>query len=428
MIIEDKYRVTKEKSILTIGLFGFGVVGQGLYEVLNNTKSLPARIKTICIKNVEKKRSIESKYFTSDANDILNDPEINIVVELIDDADAAFQFVKKALQNGKQVVTANKKMVAEHFTDLIQLQKEYGQALLYEGACCASIPIIRNLEEYYDNDMLSSIKAIVNGSTNYILTKIFEDGLSFSEALLLARQAGFAEADPRLDTEGHDAANKLSILLAHAFGVCVPPKEILYTGITQIKKQDAQLAAEKNSEIKLIATACKIDGDKLAAFILPQFINKKEELAQVKNEFNGIITESCFADKHFFKGRGAGAYPTAAAVLSDISALRYQYKYEYRKLQQAKEVNFSNDYFLKIYVSAPEVDLIPQAAFETIEEWHNRYNQHWAIGIIHAQKLFEDDWWKQENISLILCENPIIENMDYKKISKKSLALAGVIS
>lgn len=428
MSMEKKFYEADEKPLLTIGLFGFGVVGQGLYEVLNNTKSLPARIKKICIKNADKKRSIDAAYFTSNADDILNDPEINIVVELIDDATAAFQFVKKALQNSKQVVTANKKMVAENFTELIQLQKETGQALLYEAACCASIPIIRNLEEYYDNDMLGSIKAIVNGSTNYILTKIFEEGLSFSEALLLARQAGFAEADPRLDVEGHDAANKLSILLAHAFGACIAPEEILYTGITQIKKHDAQLAAEKNNEIKLIATACKIDGDKLAAFILPQFINKKEELAQVKNEFNGIITESCFADKHFFKGKGAGAYPTAAAVLSDISALRYQYKYEYRKLQQPKEINFSNDYYLKVYVSAPEVDLIPQAEFENIEEWHNGYNQHWAIGIIHAKKLMENDWWKQDNISLILCENPIIENMEYKKLSKKSLALAGVIS
>ena len=428
MSIENKLNPAEEKPLLTIGLIGFGVVGQGLYEVLNNTKSLPARIKKICIKNADKKRSIEASFFTTDADILLNDPEINIVVELIDDAAAAFEFVKKALENGKQVVTANKKMVAEHFTELIELQQQYGQALLYEAACCASIPIIRNLEEYYDNDMLSSIKAIVNGSTNYILTKIFEEGLSFSEALLLARQAGFAEADPRLDVEGHDAANKLSILLAHAFGACVPPQEILYTGITQIKKQDAQLAAEKNCEIKLIATACKIDGDKLAAFILPQFINKKEELAQVKNEFNGIITESCFADKHFFKGKGAGAYPTAAAVLSDISALRYQYKYEYRKLQQPNGLHYSNDFYLRVYVSAPEVNLIPQEEFESIEEWHNGYNQHWAIGTIHAKKLLENKWWQQDQVSLILCENAIIENIEYKKLSKKSLALAGVIS
>lgn len=428
MSIQNNFNAAVEEPYLTIGLFGFGVVGQGLYEVLNTTKSLPARIKKICIKNTAKNRSIDAGYFTGNPNDILNDPEINIVVELIDDAAAAFEFVKKALENGKQVVTANKKMIAENFIALLQLQKKYGSSLLYEAACCASIPIIRNLEEYYDNDMLSSITAIANGSTNFILSKMFEEGLSFRDALVLARQAGFAEADPKLDVEGHDAANKLSILMAHAFGIYTPTKNILYTGITQIKKEDAQFAAEKNCEIKLIATACKIEADKLVAFVLPQFINKREELAQVKNEFNGIITESCFADKHFFKGKGAGAYPTAAAVLSDISALRYKYKYEYRKLQQTKELNFSSDYYLKVYVSAPEVDLIPQAEFELIEEWHNGYHQHWAIGIIHAKKLLQNSWWKQDSVSLILCENPIIKNMDYKKISKKSLLLAGVIS
>jgi homoserine dehydrogenase len=156
---------------LTVGLFGFGCVGYGLYEVLEKTAGLKANIKWICVKDKNKSRQIPMNRFTFDADDILNDDEINTVVELIDDADAAFEIVKAALKKGKAVVTANKKMIADHFTELLQLQKQYDVPLLYEAACCASIPIIRNLEEYYDNDLLESIEGIVNGSTNYILTK-----------------------------------------------------------------------------------------------------------------------------------------------------------------------------------------------------------------------------------------------------------------
>ena len=411
---------------LTIGLFGFGVVGKGLYDVLHSTPALQASIKNICIKNAAKKRSISADHFTTNAQDILNDDSINVVVELIDDADAAYLIVKEALQKGKAVVSANKKMIAAHFEELLQLQFENGAPLLYEGACCASIPIIRNLEEYYDNDLLSSIKGIVNGSTNFILTKIFEEELSFKDALLQAQQLGFAESNPALDIEGHDAANKLSILLAHAFGTINKPEEILYTGITAIKKEDAELAKQKHLQIKLVATAQKINDNKLAAFVLPQFVGADDELANVNNEFNGLITESSFADKHFFKGKGAGAYPTAAAVLSDIAALRYDYKYEYRKFLQQTGIELTNDFYLKVFVSSSDINNINKEEFEWIEEWHNDQNNSWVVGIIHAEKLQQNTWWKENDVSLILTENPIIENVDYRKIGKQSLALAGV--
>ncbi|MCP9751834.1 homoserine dehydrogenase [Ferruginibacter sp. HRS2-29] len=412
---------------LTIGLFGFGVVGKGLYEVLQSTPALQAGIKTICIKNADKKRSIPAEHFTTDPRAILEDEEINVVVELIDDADAAYSIVKEALQKGKAVVSANKKMIAAHFEELLRLQFEHEAAFLYEGSCCASIPIIRNLEEYYDNDLLSSVKGIVNGSTNFILTKIFEEGLSFKDALLQAQQLGFAESNPALDIEGHDAANKLSILLAHGFGTITKPTEILYNGITPIKETDAEVAKQKNLQIKLVATARKINDTQLAAFVLPQFVAADDELANVNNEFNGLITESSFADKHFFKGRGAGAYPTAAAVLSDIAALRYNYKYEYKKYLQQSGISLTNDFYLKVFVSATDINLIEKDEFEWLEEWHNESNNSWVVGIIHAQKLFSGNWWKETGVSLILTENPIVENVDYRKIGKKSLALAGVL-
>ncbi len=412
---------------LTIGLFGYGVVGKGLYDVLHTTPALQTSIKKICIKDPLKKRNLSAGHFTTNGEELLNDPDINVIVELIDDADAAFEIVKTALINGKAVVSANKKMIAANFDTLLQLQFEYGSTLLYEGSCCASIPIIRNLEEYYDNDLLSSVKGIVNGSTNFILSKILNEGLSFKDALLQAQQLGFAESNPALDIQGHDAANKLSILLAHAFGIITLPQNILYSGITAIKESDAHLAKQKNLKIKLVATAMKLDGEKLAAFVLPQFIVADDELANVNNEFNGLITESSFADKHFFKGKGAGAYPTAAAVLSDISALRYDYKYEYKKYLQQSGLSITNDYYLKVFVSANDLNDIVKDDFEWIEEWHNEQSNNWVIGIIHADRLYQGTWWRANEVSLILTENPIIENIDYKKIVKQSLALAGII-
>lgn len=412
---------------LTIGLFGFGVVGRGLYDVLNSTPTLQSVIKKICIKNPDKGRAIRSDFFTTDKNELLDDSNINVIVELIDDADAAFEIVKTALQNKKAVVSANKKMIAEHFEELLQLQQENQTPFLYEAACCASMPVIRNLEEYYDNDLLNSFRGIINGSTNFILTKIFEDKLSFNEALLQAQQLGFAESNPKLDVGGFDAANKLSILLAHSFGTITKPYDFIFNGIENITRQDAAVAAEKNYNIKLVATAQKLGDGKLAAFVLPQFVNTTDDLYNVKNEFNAVITESSFADKHFFKGRGAGAFPTASAVLSDISALRYDYKYEYKKIANPVAATLTNDFYLKVFVSVDEIEKINREEFEWIEEWHNEFSQSWLMGVISAAKLYSTMWWKQPGVSLVLCPDAIIENTDYKKISKRSLQLAGVV-
>ena len=412
---------------LCIGLFGFGVVGKGLYDVLLSTPTLQASINKICIKNIGKKRSIGEENFTNNAATLLHDENINVIVELIDDADAAFIIVKKALESGKAVVSANKKMIAEHFEELYALQQKYNTPFLYEAACCASMPIIRNLEEYYDNDLLQSFRGIINGSTNFILTKIFQEQVEFNEALLLAKQLGFAESDPTLDIGGFDAANKLSILLAHSFGIIAKTDRFIFNGITNISLQDATVAKEKKYSIKLVANAQKLANGKLAAFVLPQFVTESDDLYHVHNEFNAITTGSSFADKHFFKGKGTGAFPTASAVLSDVSALRYDYKYEYKKIAHQTDAQLSNDYYLKIFVSVDAIEKVDKNDFEWIEEWHNEFNYSWLIGVVHAEKLFKSDWWKQPGVSLIACPDAVIENIDYKKISKRSLELAGVV-
>ena len=411
---------------LTIGLFGFGVVGEGLYKVLQQTPSLQATIKRVCIKHHNKNRNAPPELFTTQKDALLFDKDINVIVEVIDDADAAFEIVSTALKNKKAVVSASKKMIAEHLPELLQLQQQTDMPFLYEAAACASIPVIRNLEEYYDNDLLHSIKAICNGSTNFILTKMFEDKLSFQDALLMAQQLGFAESNPKLDVEGYDAVNKWSFLLTHAYGIVENPKNILFTGIQNIQLSDAIAAKEKHNEIKLVAQAKKLNNGKVAAFVLPQFVQDDDHLSFVKNEYNGVVIESGFADKQFFYGKGAGSFPTASAVLSDISALRYDYRYEYKKLYHHQPGELTDNFYIRTYISYQDIAAIPKHEFEWIEEYHSGLERSWFMGVIHFTKLKNNQWWKEPGISLILASDAIIEDIELKKLKKRSLELAGL--
>lgn len=404
-----------QQKKLTIGLFGFGVVGTGLYKVLQQTPSLNAEIKKVCIKHPDKKREAPETLFTIDPELLLQDESVNVIVELIDDADAAYHIVNRALSSGKAVVSANKKMIAEHLPELLALQKKFDVPFLYESACCASIPVIRNLEEYYDNDLLQSISGIVNGSTNYILTRVSKDKLSFEEALLQAQIEGFAESNPALDIEGVDAVNKLSILLAHAYGIVSHPSEIIHNGIQNLQTHDAVFAKEKGYEIKLVAQAKKLDDGNIAAFVLPQFVEADNQLYNVRNEYNGVIIESGLADKQFFYGKGAGSFPTASAVLSDLSALRYDYKYEYKKLNNKNIGGLSNDFFLRVYVSFEGLFQVPHERFERIEEWSSSEKRCHVIGTIRFSKLKESNWWKKKGTSLIVLPDAFAEHIEVKE-------------
>lgn len=407
---------------LNIGLFGFGVVGEGLYKVLSQTQSLNASIKKVCIKHPDKKRSAPQELFTVYPEILLSDSSINVIVELIDDADAAFDITKKALKAGKAVVSANKKMIAEHLPELLQLQQEYKTPLLYEAACCASIPVIRNLEEYYDNDLLQSISGIVNGSTNYILTKVFENKLSFHDALLEAQYEGFAESNPALDVEGVDAVNKLSIVLAHAYGIVAAPTQLTYSGIQNLDPYDAVYAGEKGYEIKLVAQAKKLPGNKVAAFVLPQFVKKDSLLHRVKNEYNGVVIESGLAEEQFFYGKGAGSFPTASAVLSDISALRYDYAYEYKKLYRDNTPALTDEYYLPVYASFDGLFNVPHERFERIEEWSSNDKRCCVTGIVSSRQLADTYWWKQKGVSLILLPDAFVDKLpEPKKVQEEVL-------
>jgi homoserine dehydrogenase len=411
---------------LSIGLFGFGVVGEGIYQVLLQKLSLNATIKKICIKHPEKKRNAPAELFTTDYNDILNDPLINVVIELIDDADEAFKIVSTAITKNKAVVSANKKMIAESFPQLLLLQAEFEQPFLYEAAVCGSIPIIRNLEEYYDNELLESICGIVNGSTNFILTKIFKEKIDYKIALAEAQSLGFAEWDPHLDVSGMDAANKLTILLLHGHGILTSPKNILHLGIENIHAEDAKYALGKRWQIKLTAQAKRLKNGKVAAFVLPQFVSKESQLYNVENEFNGVVLQSALSDKQFLYGKGAGRFPTASAVLSDISALRYQYKYEYRKHQQ-QDTGLETDFLLWVYVSCNSWADLDMEDFAWIDAIHTTEQRQYVTGGIRFKTLSNATWIRRQGVSLIVLPDGIIQEMNFDLLDKKFLSDPGCL-
>jgi homoserine dehydrogenase len=412
---------------LSIGLFGFGVVGSGLYKILNRTPSLNATIKKVCVKDSTKKRDAPAELFTTSQEELLNDESINVIVEVINESEAAYQIVTTAIRNGKSVVSASKKMISEHLPGLLALQQQTGIPFLYEACACASIPVIRNLEEYYDNDLLHSLRAIVNGSTNYILTKMFEEKLDFKTALLQAQQLGFAEADPTLDVDGWDAAHKWVVLLCHAYGIVTDTKGLLFTGIQNIHAGDAAYGREKNYEVRLVAQAKKLRNGKIAAFVLPQFVKPDDHLAFVKNEYNGAVIESSFSDKQFFYGKGAGSFPTASAVLSDIAALRYGYKYEYKKLNHHQPNELTDDFYLRVFISFEDWKYIPREKLEWVEEWHAEEDRKYLVAVLPFTELRQHTWWKENNTSLILTPDPIIDDVEIRNVKKRSLELAGLV-
>lgn len=384
---------------LTLGLFGFGCVGQGLYHVLEESQGIKAEIKKICVKSHNKKRPLPQELFTFDKEEILNDPDINVVVELIDDADAAYAIVKEALQKGKHVVTANKKMIAEHLEELYDLQHKYQRSVLYEGSVCGSIPILRNLEEYYDNDLIKSIEGIFNGSTNYILTKVFEENKSYEVALKQAQELGFAESDPALDVQGFDPKYKLVIAIAHTYGLFVKPEEVINIGIDRISDLDLKFARDNNYNIKLIAKAFKAN-NKIFGYVIPQFIDNSHSFASIRNEYNAVSVEGAFAEKQLFVGKGAGSYPTGSAVLSDVSALTYDYMYEYKRHHREQDIVFSNDLYLEAYVSFNKGTPITLNDFKEFKSGYASNGREYMVGKVQLSKLKE--WYQLEGVGIIL--------------------------
>ena len=371
---------------LNIGLFGFGTVGSGLYDVLKRIGSKNVEIKRICVRDISKKRAIEAE-FTNNPDDIFNDPDINFIVELIDDADAAYTIVKRALQMELPVVSGNKKMLAHHIEELIELQARYNVALLYDASACGSIPVIRNLEEYYDNDLLTSVKGILNGSSNFILSKIFNEKMSYTDALKLAQDLGFAESNPTLDIDGWDSLFKIIIITIHAFGLYVAPEKIFTYGISNMSNEDIRFANEKERRFKLVAHVEKLEGNKLIMCVMPQLISRNKYIYSVEDEFNGVVIKGLFYDKQFMFGRGAGGYPTGSAVLSDITACLYDYKYEYKKRNDSQLPEYTTDHSFRVYYRYQDYADLDLLKFESVSENYISDDYKYVVGRVSLGEL-----------------------------------------
>jgi len=362
---------------ISIGLFGFGCVGQGLYDVLNHSEGLRANIQKICVKDKNKKRKIDASFFTYDKNEILKQGHHNVIVELIDNANEAFDIVKEAMNNGVNVVSANKKMLAENFKELYNLQLKNNVALIYEGSAGGSIPIIRNLEEYYDNELLSSVKGILNGTCNYILTRMELENKDYSDVL-------------------KDAQFKTSLLTIHAFGIVLKPDDIFNTGIQNVSYDDILYAKQRGLRIKMLGVSQKV-GDKYRVYALPHFVSRESELYNVLYEYNAVEVEGAFSCKQTLVGKGAGSHPTGSAVLSDISALTYDYKYGYKKLKKALSINpnieegikqVEYDFPIKLYIRFQDKAQLNDLEILNVEEEYKSASINYIIANVNFNSLF----------------------------------------
>lgn len=378
--------MTKSKP-LNIGLFGFGTVGRGLYDVLEETRLKEAHIKRICIRDISKHRDVNAQ-FTDNPEDIFSDSDINLIVELIDDADASYTIVKRALAAGIPVVTGNKKMLAHHLEELIELQEQTRTPLLYDASACGSIPVIRNLEEYYDNDLLVSVKGILNGSSNFILSKVFNENMSYPAALKLAQDLGFAESDPSLDIDGWDSLFKLVIITMHAFGRYVDPSKIFVYGISTMHDDDIRFANEKGRRIKLVGHVEKLPDGRIIMCVIPQLISRNKYIYSIEDEFNGVVIKGKFYYKQFMIGRGAGGYPTGSAVLSDIMACHYNYRYEYKKLHAESVPEYTDDFVFRIYLRYSSVEDLHLFNFVQVSENYISESSKYVVGDISLSELY----------------------------------------
>ncbi len=311
---------------INIGLLGLGNVGTGVYSIFqtNHDKiSLSAQkelsIKKILVNNLNKDRevSVSPDTLTTSAKDLFNDPEIDIIVELLGGIHPAYDYIKEALKAKKHVVTANKAVIATYGRELIQIAIDNHVALRYEASVGGGIPIINTLSKPLSVNHFEEMIGIVNGTTNYILTQMTDYGLDYDEVLKAAQDKGFAEADPTSDVEGEDAAYKLSILISTAFGMEVPPASIPREGITKISKDDIEYASQFGYKIKLLATAKKSD-DHLEFHVHPTLVPNTHPLASVSNEFNALFLKGNAVDELMLYGKGAGSLPTGSAVVGDI--------------------------------------------------------------------------------------------------------------
>ncbi|MFA5794346.1 MAG: homoserine dehydrogenase [Candidatus Brocadiia bacterium] len=310
---------------INIGLLGCGQVGTGMVQLLgqqkefieNRTRLRLSIVRTL-VRSSGKKRPVRAPGITTDVNRILKDKNIDIVVELLGGLEPARSYIIQALRSGKNVVTANKAVLAHHGVEIMDAAAKAKRHVYYEAAVCAGIPVIRSIKDGLLANHIGLIMGILNGTTNYILTRMAEDNLSLADALKLAQAKGFAEPDPTMDIRGYDAAHKLVVLAGLSFGINVRPGQIYTEGLTGIETEDIRNATEFGYVIKLLAIGREVSGNRIELKVHPTMIPKVHPLAAVRNEFNALYLNGSAVGPMMFYGKGAGPLPTASAIVSDI--------------------------------------------------------------------------------------------------------------
>ena len=312
------------KKSIGVGLLGLGTVGGGVAKALLEKDRVVAEAVgcPVVLRKILEQRpvAVEPRLLTKDVREILTDPEIDIVIEVLGGEHPAVDYIKEALLSGKHVVTANKEVIAKHGAELQAMAKDKGVALQFEASVGGGIPLLLPLQHGLLANEISTIYAIINGTTNYILTRMSQDGMGFGEALKKAQELGYAEADPTNDIEGRDATYKLAILASVGFHTAVRPEQIYCEGISRLAEPDFRYAKELGYEIKLLAIA-KQAGGVVEARVHPVFIPEDFLLAKVSGVYNAVQVEGDLVGKLIFYGRGAGAQPTSSAIISDVIAI-----------------------------------------------------------------------------------------------------------
>ena len=351
---------------IKIGLLGLGTVGTGVYklirmrsDVMEQTVGAQLEIKKILVHNKNKKREgVDESILTDDWKEIIEDEEIQIIIEVIGGMEPAKTMIMEALRAGKNVVSANKDLIAEEGRELFDAAREYGKDFLFEAAVAGGIPIIRPLKQCLAANEISDVLGIVNGTTNYILTKMFEDGMEFDDALKRAQELGYAEADPTADVEGLDAGRKVAIMASIAFHSRVVFSDVYTEGITKITAADIAYAKEFDSVIKLLGVARNAE-DGIEVGVYPVMLSKDHPLASVRESFNAVFIHGDAVDDAMFYGRGAGEMPTASAVVGDVIDVARDLAYNctgrisctcYRQIPVKDFGEVQNKFFLRMQV------------------------------------------------------------------------------
>jgi homoserine dehydrogenase len=365
----------------SIGLIGFGCVGQGFYEMLQTKFFQEAAIKRIAVRSRNKSRNAPKEIICYDALQLASDPEMDIIVEAIDDARLAMDIARRALRAGKILISANKKMIASNLEELMILQKETGSILLYEAAVCGAIPVVKKIDDLFRFEKVKLLRGIFNGTSNFILTKLNQGKDDYDHALRIAQRNGFAEADPTSDVGGYDAMYKTMILAKHAFGALIAENNILRQGIEQLNTVDLKYARAKGQRIKLVPHLICESGH-LIAFVLPQFVNQHDRLYHVNDEFNALQVESDFAGEQLYYGRGAGSYPTAFALFSDLRSALVGNRYAEIHMNPDIAMFDDEDVLLEVYVRFHSDHLKEKIVFHEVIEGVVDSDYRSVVGIL----------------------------------------------